>query len=227
MRWLIAIVLPLTGCLLSEDNERVARLTEFNLMTRVADTATITFEHFGDNLDSPDCLILPEDVSASLGGSPFDVVTRGGYNTQTPGCDYPKLELTDLPTADKATIVIRDPSGTGNRTCDLGDALERVTLSVPGALPAGQSTAVQVTNLPADTGQLIAYLVSPTGYKQEVGRATEGSSVLVAVPSHYRGDYELRVLAQHKTTGPISYSGPCGVLVTYHQGRQAIVVTGP
>lgn len=223
MRWLIAIVLPLTGCFLSQDNDRVAPLSEFNPLTSIRDTATITFEHFGDNLDSPDCLILPSDITAKIAGVPLEVVRRGGYVENGGGCEFPKMELLELPEVATATLVIEDASQ--RMSCDLGDALVRLTLAMPGSVAAGQTATVRVTDLPGDTDVLTAYLATPT-HRQEVGRAMSGDQVTIAVPAHYRGDYELRVVASHRTNGPIDYNTPCGILFTSHQARHPIVVTG-
>ncbi len=221
MRLTLACLPLVTGCVLSNSDERVAPISEFNLLTTISDTARITFEHYGEDLDSLDCLILPDDVTASLAGMPLEIVTRGGQVGS--GCEFPSMILNELPEADAAVLTV------GPYRCPLGDTLVRfgVELVPPGpwTLAAGGTYTVRAIK-PADTMKLSAHVVvGPSMFPTQLGSAPSGDTLQITIPAHFRGDYELRVLARHDDS--ISATRTCGgFLFTSHQARQPVVVTG-
>jgi hypothetical protein len=222
MRSLLLVVPFITGCLLSDD-ARVAPLSSFRPYTRVSHEGSITFEHFGDNLDSANCLRLPDDIEATLNGIPFEVTERGGAKGSS--CVFPVMRLATVPEAASASLVIRDRSTT--IPCDLGDTLAPFPLELvpPGAwqLPAGERVTVRATR-PADTESLKAELVVGGTVVDLPDQTQSGDDITFTVPGPFIGSSALRVVADHVYQGTADYTRCGGIVFTSHRAVTPITI---
>lgn len=221
MRIALACLPLLAGCLDSDSDGRIAPLSEFNIMGSVSDYARITFEHPGDNLDSNQCLILADDVTATLGDRTFTVNSRGG--TSGSSCVFPEMVLSEVPTDPNARLTI------GGQSCALGDTLVPFTMSRDAGdwnLVAGETVTIRVDK-PADSGRLFARFAHLPGSATLAGPTAAGATTIdVTIPLNASGEYTLVVTASHDET--ISEAQRCGGLVfTSHYAKQAITVTAP
>lgn len=221
MRSLLLIVPLATGCLLSNNDGQVAPLSSFHPYIRVTHEGTITFEHYGDNLDSNECLLLGDDVEATLNGIPFEVIERGGAEASS--CVLPVMRLAALPEASAASVVIRDRTTT--LSCDLGDTLTRFPIEhASWQLPVGDRVTVHATR-PADTHVLKAELVVDGTVVDLPDQTQVDSDVSFTVPGPYAGTAQLRMTAQHDYSGPIDNNRCGGLVFTTHVATTPITFT--
>ncbi|MBL0214944.1 MAG: hypothetical protein IPQ07_13795 [Myxococcales bacterium] len=224
MKVLIGILPLVTGCVF-DDDERVAPIGEFRPVTTIAGDATITFEHGGSNLDSPDCLLLEDSATATLAGLPFELVVRGGY-IGGGECEFPQMKLLDLPELPDATLELRDSHTSID--CPLGDTLTPFAIDPVPAGPwrfaPGQTVTVNVAQ-PADTTDLRAALVSADRSRVALMITHVGSEISFRLPAAPSGAFELEINALHTITGTQDFNNRCGgLLFTSHHAHRPITI---